>query len=206
MARRQKKYHYIYKTTCLVTSRYYIGMHSTDDLDDGYLGSGKRLRRSIRKHGKENHKVEILEFFENRELLVEAEKTAITEDMIGDPMCMNLMGGGEGGYVSDEHYERLKKLASKWLKEKWEDETWRTKQIKLIKEYKSGDTFIPSFSGRTHSDETKKKISNSSKGNGKGKANSQYGTCWITKNGMNKKIKKEDLKTYISDGWVRGRK
>lgn len=30
MARRQKKYHYIYKTTCTVNGKYYIGMHSTE--------------------------------------------------------------------------------------------------------------------------------------------------------------------------------
>ena len=55
MARKKPHIHYIYKTTCNVTKRYYIGMHSTTNLEDGYLGSGKRLRYSIRKYGKENH-------------------------------------------------------------------------------------------------------------------------------------------------------
>lgn len=32
------------------------------------------------------------------------------------------------------------------------------------------------------------------------------GTIWIVKDGVEQKIKKEDLDTYISDGWVRGRK
>ena len=60
MARTQKKCHYIYKTTCSITNRFYIGMHSTDNIDDNYLGSGKRLWNSINYHGKENHKKEIL--------------------------------------------------------------------------------------------------------------------------------------------------
>jgi hypothetical protein len=42
-------------------------------------------------------------------------------------------------------------------------------------------------------------------GKGVGDANSQYGTCWVTKDGLNKKIKKEDLDSYINDGWVKGR-
>jgi hypothetical protein len=44
------------------------------------------------------------------------------------------------------------------------------------------------------------------KDKGVGKANSQYGTCWITKDGLNKKIIKEALETYLNEGWVKGRK
>lgn len=35
----RRKYHFIYKITRLDNNRYYIGMHSTDNLDDGYFGS-----------------------------------------------------------------------------------------------------------------------------------------------------------------------
>ena len=52
MGRKKPHIHYIYKTTCNITNKYYIGMHSTSNLEDGYLGSGKRLRYSIRKYGK----------------------------------------------------------------------------------------------------------------------------------------------------------
>jgi hypothetical protein len=62
-----RKYHYIYKITCNVSNRYYIGMHSTDNLEDGYFGSGKRLWFSINYHGKKNHSKEILEFLESRQ-------------------------------------------------------------------------------------------------------------------------------------------
>ena len=49
-------------------------------------------------------------------------------------------------------------------------------------------------------------MSESSKGMGSGKTNSQYGTCWVTKSGESKKIKKEDLKAYLEEGWFKGRK
>ena len=67
--RKQKQFHFIYKTTNLLSGKYYIGMHSTDNLDDGYLGSGRRLRYSINKYGKENHHREILEYCKTREEL-----------------------------------------------------------------------------------------------------------------------------------------
>ena len=68
MARKEKKFHFIYKITNTKNGKYYIGMHSTDNLNDGYLGSGIRLRRSIRRNGIENFKIEYLEFFDNVEV------------------------------------------------------------------------------------------------------------------------------------------
>jgi hypothetical protein len=211
MARAEKKIHYLYKTTCLITNRYYIGMHSTHNLDDGYMGSGKRLRASLRKHGVDNHKKEILEFFESRELLIEAEKKVITEEMVTDNNCMNLIGGGTGGFISDEHYNMLGKMSSKRQKEKWLNDEYREKTLNMLKEsvkkgHKNGHYKYDTFTGKQHSDETKRKMSKSSKGTGTGEANSQYGTCWITKDGVNKKIKKEKFELYLNEGWVKGRK
>ena len=36
-------YHFVYVTSCELTASYYIEVHSTKNLHDGYLGSGKRL-------------------------------------------------------------------------------------------------------------------------------------------------------------------
>ncbi len=40
-------YYVIYKTTNLVNGKFYIGKHQTNDLNDGYIGSGKILRLAI---------------------------------------------------------------------------------------------------------------------------------------------------------------
>ena len=227
MARKEKTIHYLYKTTCLITGRYYIGMHSTSNLNDGYMGSGKRLRYSIRKHGKENHVKEILEFFESRELLIEAEKKVITSDMIIDADCMNLADGGSGGhgsrFLTKEQLIKGRDVCDKILKEKY-GENFKsviiknyyknlTEDEKLIRgknisnaQKESGFDFGLPFRGKKHSDETKNKMSESSKGQGVGEQNSQYGTCWITKEGVNKKIKKDDFETYLNEGWLKGRK
>jgi hypothetical protein len=214
MARKEKNIHYLYKTTCLITNRYYIGMHSTYNLEDGYMGSGKRLRRSIRKYGVENHVKEILEFFENRDLLIEAEKKSITPEMLKDKNCMNLMAGGEGGFISEEQQRHRSICANKKHNEKMVNdllykENWLIKMKDGLKKAYSSGKLKPHGGGWNRgiltSDETKNKMSETSKGMGIGEANSQYGTCWINKGGIDKKIKKQDFELYLSEGWDKGK-
>lgn len=94
-----RKFHYIYKITRIDDSgKFYIGMHSTDNLDDGYFGSGQLLKKSIKKYGAEMHIKEILEFLPSRKELKDRERQLITEELLADKRCMNLMLGGEGGW------------------------------------------------------------------------------------------------------------
>lgn len=109
MANNNKKYHYIYKTTCQVTGKYYIGIHSTSDLNDGYIGSGVLLKHSVKKYGVENHVNEILAFADNRKILSEIEKTIVTGDILKDSKCLNLKEGGDGGYMSSKESRTLAK-------------------------------------------------------------------------------------------------
>lgn len=74
-------------------------MHSTDDADDGYLGSGKILARSIKKYGKENHTREVIEYLPDRESLAARENEIVNEALLKDTKCMNLTIGGIGGAV-----------------------------------------------------------------------------------------------------------
>lgn len=104
----KQKFHYIYKTVNLKNNKFYIGKHSTDKIDDGYLGSGKHLKSSIKKYGKESFSREILSFFNSEKELDDAEREFITEDLIQNPLCYNLATGGEGGM-------RLKNISAKDL-------------------------------------------------------------------------------------------
>lgn len=115
MPRKKHNIHYIYKTTCLITKKYYIGIHSTTNIDDGYLGSGKILRRSIRKYGKDNHIKEILKFFPNREDC-EKNETLLINENIGDKFCINLTRGGKGFRMN--HTEETKMKISNTLSNK----------------------------------------------------------------------------------------
>lgn len=85
------KIHIIYKTTHL-NGKYYIGRHSTDNLDDGYIGSGL-WPRSIKD--KSTLTREILEYANDIESLKELEKQYLSEHF-GKPNCMNLTSDSIG--------------------------------------------------------------------------------------------------------------
>lgn len=214
MPRKQHKYHYIYKTTCIINGKFYIGMHSTSNLDDGYMGSGKRLKRSLKKYGIENHIKEILEFLNDRKILAEREEEIVNEQLLEDNLCMNLKTGGTGGFINEEHKNNWilagSKAGNEKLKNLWEnDNEWKQKQLEVRKSYRENPELKKrmekglGFHGRNHKEETKEKISQSRKGKGVSFNNSQYGTCWITNGKENKKINKGDL---IPEGWKLGRK
>ena len=90
-----KKYHYFYKITNNINNKYYYGIHSTSNLDDGYMGSGKRLHYAYKKYGIENFTKEILEYFETREAAAEYESKIVNYDLIHDNNCYNIICGGE---------------------------------------------------------------------------------------------------------------
>lgn len=77
-------YHFIYKIVHQ-NGKYYIGRHSTNNLDDGYIGSG-RWPRSIKDKSKIRR--EIIEFVEDAGTLAEREGEYLKEHF-GKPNCMN---------------------------------------------------------------------------------------------------------------------
>ena len=119
----------IYKTTNLLNGMFYIGKHQTEDPNDGYYGSGLHLQRAIKKYGKENFKKEVLFIFDNEVQMNEKERELVNEDLVNNPMCYNMMIGGEGGdtwsHVGRKHSAETKKKISekvqKYLKESGEE-------------------------------------------------------------------------------------
>lgn len=84
-------FNYTYQTVS-PSGKFYIGRHSTENLDDGYMGSGKWVR-SIKDKSKLDK--EILGFYDNFEDLLRAEQQLL-EEFVGQKDCMNFINTSNG--------------------------------------------------------------------------------------------------------------
>ena len=99
----KKVFFFLYETTNLINGKKYRGIHKTDNLNDGYIGSGFALKLSVKKHGKQNFKREILEFCSSYNELLEKEKIYVDEKWVNDNSNYNIKTGGQSaGILSDE--------------------------------------------------------------------------------------------------------
>ncbi len=96
----------VYLTTNIINSKFYIGVHKTKNPNDSYFGSGKILKASIQKYGKENFKKEILFCFSECKdaYLKEAE---LIHNASSNPLCMNISKGGKGGWSWDKNKKQI---------------------------------------------------------------------------------------------------
>lgn len=189
MPRKEKQYHFIYKTVNLINGQYYIGMHSTNCLEDDYIGSGMRLWYSIKKYGRENFKKEILEFLPDRKTLDLREEEIVTKEIVSDPMCLNLKTGGQKspGTLGKKYSEETRKKMSAnnaraMLGKHHTDE---------VKKQISKHTSISKL-GHIVSEETREKISSAQMGN-------EYAKGHILSNESKKKMSDTKKQRGVSD-------
>lgn len=97
--------HYIvYKTTNTITGRFYIGSHQTKKLDDGYLGSGKILKQSIKKHGKQHFQREIIAYCVSPMLMRQIEAQQVRYAILNfGRACYNRSFSGVGGMLGRDN-------------------------------------------------------------------------------------------------------
>lgn len=91
---KSKKYYCVYKTTNLINNKIYVGFHSTNNLNDGYLGSGKIIKDAIKRYGKENFTREIIQIFDNREDAEKLEAEIVNEEFTSRDDTYNITLGG----------------------------------------------------------------------------------------------------------------
>ncbi len=109
-----KKYNFVYKTTNLINGKIYIGVHSTDNLNDGYFGSGIYLNKSMDKYGKHSFKNEILKEFNTADEAYLYESELVDENFVKRLDTYNLTTGGKGGYnnISSKGKQNISKARS----------------------------------------------------------------------------------------------
>lgn len=117
----------IYKTTNTLNGKFYIGQHRTNNLDDGYMGSGNYIKNSKKKYDKEFRnifKMEILEFCDEYEL--NDKETKYILEGKKSKLCKNIANGGEGGFTK-YHDEKTKRKISQASKKMWESDDHKKK-------------------------------------------------------------------------------
>jgi len=167
--------HYLYKTICLVNQKYYLGIHSTENINDGYFGSGIALQRAIKKYGKEQFQKEIIAFVATREELLEMEKNIITEKIVKDKKSYNMVIGGNSAvdyyrqqgndfFIKHQQNAGKKGAASTWKKMTEEErKKWHVKGGQAMHK-KLRDLGLPHpTKGKPKTKETKQRMSEAAK-------------------------------------------
>lgn len=89
----------VYRTTNLISGMIYVGVHKQRGKEfDGYLGSGKWFRRSVKSIGKIHFRRETLFSYTNEKLAYSMERNIVNLDFIKSKNTYNLKLGGLGGW------------------------------------------------------------------------------------------------------------
>lgn len=116
------KYIFVYQTVCETNGKTYVGVHSTNNIDDGYIGCGiycfgsakgkQRFHRAVRKYGYTAFRRYILSFYDTYDEALEEEKYIVNESWAKDSSNYNTALGGKGymfAHLSKEEISDLYK-------------------------------------------------------------------------------------------------
>lgn len=209
--------HTLYYTTNLVNGRFYIGVHSTNDIGfgtdtwiDPYIGSGKSIGSALKKYGRKNFRVEIIAYFDTEKYAYDAERELVTEEWIisNKSKTYNI---APGGGCPPKQYGNT-----------YASREWTDKQKEFVRQHNLATGLKPpSFNEWPIEEQTKFRILMSNRMNGENhpnwgnkfgvfqnESNPNYGgkitrnKQWINNGTVNCQINKNDL---IPEGFKKGR-
>lgn len=180
-------YHYFYKITNLINNHFYYGVHNTDNLDDGYIGSGTRLHIAYKKYGIENFSKEIIKFFDTVEDAYNYEHEVVNEEMINNPDCYNLQIGGK-------YFNTCKKVP---VIDVNGNSFWISKEEYI---FRKNNDVKAIWQGKHHKEESKNKVREKMT-----PKDSKNKRVWVYKEDKVKYLLKTKLDEYLNDGWKLGR-
>lgn len=147
-------------TTNLLNGRKYIGKHTTDNLNDGYYGSNSELIKDIKVYGSENFERIILDYANSEKELRQKESYHLRKNKVVERsdfynQSYSSSGGNNIQYMSTEQY-------SKYIERQRKAQTGKKRSRRTRERISKNNV---GFSGKHHTEEAKKKISKSLKGN-----------------------------------------
>jgi hypothetical protein len=198
----------LYETKSIINdkTKIYVGVHETNNLNNGYLGSGKLIKRAIKCHGKEYFTRTTLEVFQTKKAAYEREAIIVNKDFLARDDVYNICEGG-GGFGSSEDASRAAKIknnlypidntivrAAYDLKMATDPE-FKEKALNHIKNLSKDPEIIS------------KRVATFRKlGHGVGEKNSQYGKrCVYHPIHGCKILDQTELSQHLSEGWIKGR-
>lgn len=168
----KKTYYYTYKVQCTAVGwedYYYLGKHVTTNLDDGYKGSGTKLKEYYTLYP-DDYIFTILAFYSNKTELNTAEHNLIGDLWKTDLYCLNCNAGGAGSWsgataaatiyhkgrpLTEEHKSKISEALKGKHKGRPQPEETKRKRSESMK---------GKLKGRQYSDETKRKMADAKKG------------------------------------------
>ncbi len=215
---KSKLHNIVYETTNILNNKIYVGCHSTDNIDDGYLGSGVAITRAIRKYGKGSFSRKIIHYTESIEEMYKIEAAIVDVEFVERADTYNLKPGGYGGVIGTKHTEEMKKHLSEVKLKFYENNCHSMKGQKQTAQ--SCKNMSNGAKGKIISKEHRKNLSDAVSGDknfwfGKNldeehreKLRKQAsGRRWMKNIKLQKasQIKDINIKTYLDAGWEFGR-
>ena len=205
------KIHYLYKIENKLNKKFYIGVHSTDDINDGYMGSGDLIIKAIKKYGKHNFLKTDLKYCDSRELLMELEKKVVNKKFVTRRDTYNVNVGGVGLMST---WKKSNETIAYKLKD---DPIWtetRSRNISFgiceaMKKKKCSTATREFQMLRTEKSKSKEAIKKRKETYAKnkhqqGENNSRYGKKAIHNDITWKWVQKEEVEKYLNDDWKLG--
>jgi hypothetical protein len=189
-------HYYLYEIRNNINDKIYIGVHKTKSLEDGYMGSGLIINKSIAKHGIENFTKTILEYFETSEEMYAREKEIVDDEFLIREDVYNLRRGGFGGFdyinSTPEKYREFRSQGGKNMPEELRKQNGHKTGQQQRKRWEEDPTTRPPLMFTKEFNSLMSERARSANKN----------TCFINNGVLCKRLKKD---LQIPDGWVKGR-
>lgn len=198
------KYNFVYKTTNNLNGDYYYGVHSTNNLDDGYLGSGKRLNYAINKYGKSNFTREIVQYFSNIKNAYILEAAIVTPELVNDPHCYNIALGGRGRFKEYGLTEEGRKHIIESNRNRIVTQETREKQRKSMLGKNKGRILKNTENMCKPKVNTKNMCGPKSPKHCENIGKVNKDTRYMNNGVINKRVKIYDIDKYLENGWIIG--